>query len=196
MHAGHARTCTSCCTKLHTRPSQPPTNHTCACAKAPCAPSCTHTHTHTHTNEHEHSTCARARRAQPSPPAPSPTHHARSRARAPRPPSASHWPLAPPGGRVPARRRPMGRGRVRRAAIGGGRLCVRGAARAAAGAASEGPAGSEAGRAAPPARHEGRSMVLVHVGYLVLPVFGSVRNRGTASCAAGRGFASRGRTAR
>lgn len=51
------------------------------------------------------------------------------------------------------------------------------------------------GRAAR-ARHEGRSMVLVHVGYLVLPVFGSVRNRGTASCAGGRGFASRDRTSR
>lgn len=29
---------------------------------------------------------------------------------------------------------------------------------------------------------EGPRMVLVHVGYLVLPVFGSVRNRGMTSC--------------
>lgn len=48
-----------------------------------------------------------------------------------------------------------------------------------------------AGRARPPpvagasGGHKGRSMVLVHVGYLVLPVFGSVRNRGTAPGNAG-----------
>lgn len=31
-------------------------------------------------------------------------------------------------------------------------------------------------------KEEGPRMVLVHVGYLVLPVFGSVRNRGMTSC--------------